>query len=63
MFSDGTIYFYEDEELLGQGTYILTDSSVGVINIETEDGVISIPFEYDGYNIIMHYDEDLYFHL
>lgn len=63
LFSDGTIYFYEDEELLGQGTYILTDSSVGVINIETEDGVISIPFEYDGYNIIMHYDEDLYFHL
>lgn len=61
--SDGTIYFYEDEELLGQGTYILTDSSAGVINYETEDGVISIPFEYDGYNIILHYGEDLYFHL
>jgi hypothetical protein len=61
--SDGTIYFYEDEELLGQGTYILTDSSAGVINYESEDGVISIPFEYDGYNIILHYGEDLYFHL
>ena len=61
--SDGTIYFYEDEEFLGQGTYILTDSSAGVINYETEDGVISIPFEYDGYNIILHYGEDLYFHL
>lgn len=62
-FSDGTIYCYEDEECLGQGTYILTDSSAGVINYETEDGVISIPFEYDGYNIILHYGEDLYFHL
>lgn len=61
--SDATIYFYEDEELLGQGTYILTDSSAGVINYESEDGVISIPFEYDGYNIILHYGEDLYFHL
>ena len=62
LFSDGTIYFCEDLYLLGQGTYILTDSSVGVINYETEDGVISIPFEYDGYNIILHYGEDLYFH-
>ena len=61
--SDGTIYFYQDEEPLGQGTYILTDSSAGVINYETEDGVISIPFDYDGYNIILHYGEDLYFHL
>lgn len=61
--SDGTIYCYEDEECLGQGTYVLTDSSAGVINYETEDGVISIPFEYDGYNIILHYGEGcLYFH-
>lgn len=64
LFSDGTIYIYEDEELLGQGTYILTDSSAGVINYETEDDVISIPFEYDGYNIILYNGEVyLYFHL
>ena len=62
-FSDGTIYFCEDVYVLCQGTYILTESSAGVINYETEDGVISIPFEYDGYNIILHYGEDLYFHL
>lgn len=62
--SDGTIYCYEDEECLGQGTYVLTDSSAGVINYETEDGVISIPFEYDGYNIILYNGEVyLYFHL
>lgn len=61
--SDGTIYCYEDEEWLGQGTYILTDSFAGVINYETEDGVISIPFESDGHIIILHYGEDLYFHL
>lgn len=61
--SDGTIYCYEDEEWLGQGTYILTDSFAGVINYETEDGVISIPFESDGHVIVLHYGEDLYFHL
>lgn len=63
LFSDGTINCYEDERLLGQGTYVLTDSSAGVINYETEDGVISIPFYYDGYNIILHYGQDFYFYL
>lgn len=64
LFSDGTIYIYEDEELLCQGTYILTDSSAGVIRYGNEDVVISIPFEYDGYNIILYNGEVyLYFHL
>lgn len=64
LFSDGTIYCYEDEELLVQGTYILSDSSAGVIRYGTEDDVISIPFEYDGYNIILYNGEVyLYFHL
>lgn len=63
-FSDGTIYIYEDEELLCQGTYILTNSSAGVIRYGNEDVVISIPFEYDGYNIILYNGEVyLYFHL
>ena len=61
--SDGTIYCYQDEEPVGQGTYILTDSSAGVMYLETCVGVIQLPFEYDGYNIILHYGEDLYFHL
>lgn len=61
--SDGTIYCYQDEEPVGQGTYILTDSSAGVMYLETCAGVIQLPFEYDGYNIILHYGEDLYFHL
>lgn len=64
LFSDGTIYIYEDEELLSQGTYILTNSSAGVIRYGTEDYVDSIPFEYDGYNIILYNGEIyLYFHL
>lgn len=61
--SEDEVFFYEDGTSFAHGTYILTDSSAGVINYETEDGVISIPFEYDGYNIILHYGEDLYFHL
>ncbi|MBO5118261.1 MAG: hypothetical protein J6C25_12250 [Treponema sp.] len=62
--SEDEVFFCEDGTSFAHGTYILTDSSAGVINYETEDGVIPIPFEYDGYNIILPDGEGyLYFHL
>lgn len=62
--SEDKVFFFEDGTSFASGTYILTHSSAGVIYLETEDDVISIPFEYDGYNIILYNGEVyLYFHL
>lgn len=62
--SEDEVFFCEDGTSFASGTYILTDSSAGVIYLETGDGVIQLPFEYDGYNIILPDGEGyLYFHL
>ena len=62
--SEDKVFFFEDGTSFAYGTYILTDSSAGVIYLETGDGVIQLPFEFDGCNIILPDGEGyLYFHL